>query len=133
MFRMRRARGFLLIDIMVGGAIAAVVIAGMLTLLVSARNKNVVATRDAVATQLVLERIDKERSRPFTSLATGTAVEAVVAGQTGKYRRETTIGGALTESVGSFSLPFRDITVVVTYNTVEGPTRRSQASTRYYQ
>lgn len=128
-------RGYLMIDIMVGGALAAVVIAGLLTVLASARQKNVAATRDIIATQLVVEKLEQQRAAGFTALTVGTATEPEVAGQTGKYQRVTVITAG-SENVGTgvdtFTLAFKDVAVTVTYETVDGQ-RKTQAASRVYE
>ena len=138
-----KRRGFLLIDVMIAGAIAAVVIAGILTVIASARSANVAAARDVIAAQLVLEKIDQMRSEPFAALTTGTfSTENPVAGATGRYQRVVTVSGIVTDTVvsgtSSNALSGRNITVTVTYvsdaaNIANNTTRTSAATTRVYQ
>lgn len=128
-------RGFLLVDTMIAGAIAAVVIAGVLSVLANARARNVAAARDVVASQLVLERLDQIRSLPFASIASEAA--APVSGVTGSYTRSATVSNTGSpETVGSFSLAFVDVTVTVTYRTTaafDSKIRTSQATSRVYR
>lgn len=138
--RRRKHRGYLLIDIMIGGAMAAVIIAGVLTVLANARAKNVAAARDVVASQLVLEKLEQQRSLGFAGVAAAT--EPTVAGVTGAFKREVTVSAIGTDTVVSgthtSTLRFRDVTVTVTYKVGEllqrgGGTRTSQATTRVYE
>ena len=137
-------RAYLLIDVMIGGALAAVVIAGLLSVLVDARAKNVQATRDVVATQLVLESLERCRAAGFAGVSGATCPLAAppgtaVPGQTGNYKRsiQSSVAGS-PETINAIQLPFKDVTVTVTY-VVGGPTagtnatRTSQATTRIYQ
>lgn len=132
-----RTRGFLLIDVMIAGALAAVVIGSVLSVLANARSKNVAAARDVIATQLVLEKLDQVRSLPFGSLAGAAGTEATVPNVTGKYARVTAVTASANETVSSTAMPFRDVTVTVTYTSdAFGPgagTRATQATTRVYQ
>lgn len=136
--KMRNPRGYLLIDIMIGGALAAIVITGILTVLANARARNTNAARDVIASQLVLERIDQVRSQAFATI-NSTPDENPVTGANirGNYRRRTQVSTTGSpENVGGFSLPFKDVTVTVTYTTgaVTGATTRTtQATTRVYQ
>ena len=97
-FQRQRARGYLLIDIMIAGSIAAVVIASLLSILATARTKNTAATRDVVATQLVLEKFDRERSKGFAFVTMMTLEDAkkAVADLNGKdfMGRPLVVGGA---------------------------------------
>lgn len=132
-----RTRGYLLIDVMIAGALAAVVIVSVLTVLANARARNVAAARDVIATQLVLEKLDQVRSVAFASLAGAAGDEPAVADVNGTYRRLTTVGPLANETVSGTPLPFRDVTVMVSYSTnafsAGVAQRETQATTRVYQ
>lgn len=128
---MRTSRGFLLLDVMVGGALVALILATLLVILASARAKNVAASRDLVATQLVLEEIDRQRA---ASLFEGVPLPTTspVVTTSGTYLRSASMPASGDESIGGFQLPFKDVMVKVTYQS-EGKTRTSQATTRIYE
>ena len=127
---MRTSRGFLLLDVMVGGALVALILATLLVILASARAKNVAASRDLVATQLVLEEIDRQRAASFANVPLLPASPVVTT--SGTYLRSASQPAAGNESIIGFSLPFKDVMVKVTYES-EGKTRTSQATTRIYE
>jgi Tfp pilus assembly protein PilV len=133
-----RHRGFLLIDVMVAGAIAAVGVASVLPLVANARAKNVAAARDVIASQLVLEKIEQVRSLSYAAVADAGLTEASVANVTGTFTRVTTTATAGSpETVSGTALPFIDVTVTVTYSSNAYGTglgmRATQATTRIYQ
>ena len=80
-------RGYILIEVTVGGALVAVIVATLLSTLADSRMRNVVAGRDLVASQLLNDKLDLQRSKGFTNADTGCATEAKVAGQTSTYIR----------------------------------------------
>lgn len=127
--RRRLPRGYLLLEVTVGGAMAAVIIAGVLTIVSDVRVKGIQAARDVTASQLVLERIEERRALGFAGAAAMT--ENPVAAVTGRYVRTTTVVDC-TETVPApgANLPCKDITVTVTFG---APARRSQATARVYQ
>ena len=133
MLTKQRPRGYLLIDVMIGGVLVAIVLATILSVVLHARSRNVYAARDVVATQLVLERLDQVRSQAFGAIAAGTTTEATVAGITsGRYSRTTVITTGNTNG-GGFTLDFKEIRVTVTYTTQDSGVRTSQATTRVYR
>ena len=127
---MRTSRGFLLLDVMVGGALVALILATLLVILASARAKNVAASRDLVATQLVLEEIDRQRAASYANVPLFPASPVVTT--SGTYLRSASMPASDDESIGGFQLPFKDVMVKVTYQS-EGKTRTSQATTRIYE
>jgi hypothetical protein len=137
----KKQRGYLLIDVMVGGALAAVVVAGVLTVLASARTKNVHTARDIVASQLVLDQLERCRSFGFANIGVAgkcplIVTPTAVAGQTGNYLMTVAATAAANETINSIKLRFRDVTVTVQYNAERGSTpatRKAQATTRIYQ
>jgi type II secretory pathway pseudopilin PulG len=132
-------RGYLLIDIMIGGALAAVVIAGIMTVLSSARTRNVHATRDVVASQIVLDQLERCRAAGFAGVGGAKCPPGAtnVVNNGTNYTRTVTISTTGSPDVlGTVSIPFKDVTVTVTYvgeRFSQTPTRQSQATTRIYQ
>jgi hypothetical protein len=135
-------RGYLLLEMVVCGALAAVILAGILSQLVRARNLNVATGRDVIASQLVLERLEIARNTPFGSLTNGSSTtDTPLIG----YTRTTAISASCSETMtfpapaGTATVACKDITVTVTFRmnqTGAGTglqTRTSQATTRIYQ
>jgi hypothetical protein len=131
-----KKRGYILLEVVVGGAMAAVLIAGLMTQVASSRQDNVVAGRDVIASVLVTERLEAERSRGhgFSGCAADSS-PTVVTGQQGNYTR-TCSRAALAESVRGVNLPYDEVTVTVEYKTsrpAPRDKRQIQAVTRVYK
>jgi hypothetical protein len=137
-------RGYLLLEMVVCGALAAVILAGILSQLVRARNLNVATGRDVIASQLVLERLEIARNTPFTNAAIANGITSTDTPLSG-YTRTMTVSNSCSEAM-TFPAPAlgatalcKDITVTVTFRmnqTGAGSglqTRTSQAQTRIYQ
>lgn len=130
-------RGYILLEVVMGGAMAAVIIAGILTTVAHTRAKNVYAARDVTASQLVLERLEERRALGYAAVTAMS--ETPVTGVVGRYDRVT----AVTDCVETVPAPgantnCRDITVTVSYTATDvgaggGTIRRSQATARVYQ
>jgi hypothetical protein len=135
----QRPRAYLLLEAAMGGAMVAVIVGSILTSLSQARTMSIITNRDQIANQLVVEKLEEQRALGFTGTAAGVTTEAVVAGVTGKYARETTIADC-TETIPApvGNQACRDITVKVTYLTSNqaklgtSTTRSSQAVARVY-
>lgn len=133
----RRSRGYLLMEMMVGGAMAAVILLGVLSLIASARAANIAARRDITANQLVTEMIEQKRFGAFPPTA---VVATPISAAGGVYTRtvDVTDGPACPETRTNpgggpaFSLACRDVTVTVTFDN-QGVTRTASATMRMYQ
>lgn len=137
-----RVRGYLLLDVFIGAALAAVIVSILFQQVAAARRSNTAATRDVVATQRLLERLEQQRSLAFGSLAEGPTNEML----SGGYHRRTVISAG-SDSVGSGGnqrdLDFKKIQVTVQYPCLNPPNcttappgekvRATQATTRVYQ
>lgn len=132
-----RSRGYVLIEVMVGGALFAVLVSVLLTQLAEARTRNVIAGRDVVAAQLVQEQLGRERAAGYagTPSATCNAAFAAVASQTGKYERKCEVVNG-TRTVGSAAtqtLNVNTVTVTVRYDNSADGVRTIAAATEIYQ
>lgn len=131
------ARGYILLEITIGGALIALLIASLLTQVAQARVDNVIAGREIVASQLLQEKIERERARGFVAGGSCSPAETntVVAGQQGTYRRTCVRDAAATQTIGSgpaVTVNYNDVKVTVTYDTNKGP-RDLEAYTRVYE
>lgn len=133
MNRIEQPRGYMLLEVMIGGAIAAVIIGTLLTSLADARQRNTLAARDVIAAQLVQEKLEERRLQAsrtvalFTALAGGTESPVVNAGTTtllGDYTRTTTVTNCTyalastyyaTLTAGTTNVNCKEIHVAVTY------------------
>lgn len=126
-------RGYILLEVMMGGALTALVIAGLLSSLADARVQNIIASRDAVAAALAQDMMEEARSRGFGNAATVcTGAFAPVPNQQALYRRRCTITAASSHTLNGVSVTFEKVDVVVEFDTARGK-RTAKASTRMYQ
>lgn len=139
------ARGYLLLEVMLAGALCAVIIAGLLVQLSAGRKKNTFTTRDLTAAQLVLERMEERRHAAANVFPPGNLNDTVTA-LDGVYSRTATVNTppGCPESVSNpaggpaMSLDCRNIVVTVSYNaddptTTPVETRGTTATTRVYE
>lgn len=121
------ARGYLLLEAMVSGAIVAVGLLGIAVQLGAARDAEVRAERRGVATVLAKAAIDEKRALPFDRLVNGAVSDVVKAGG-GSYARRVDIrsgedrlsinvvdpfGGA--DHLTDYGVPFKQIVVDVSF------------------
>lgn len=132
------ARGYLLLEAAIGGAMVAVIIGSLLTSLTQARTMSIIAARDQTATQLVNEKLDERRALGFDNVT--AEAPAKVVGVTGNFTRETRVT-TCTETVPApgTDIPCKDITVVVRFpvganaTTGGGGEHRFEATARVYK
>ena len=122
-----RRRGYLLLEISIGGAMAAVVLFGMLSFVASGRSKNVAASRSITANQLVNEALDRTRALGYPP-AGEPLVTVEAAG--GRYRRTiTTNSTGCPETRGTFSLPCTNVVATVAFDVIDNGTVREKSMT----
>jgi type II secretory pathway pseudopilin PulG len=137
----RASRGYLLIETAVSGALFAILLASLFAELARARNQNVAASRDVVASQLVLECVERLRTVGLASTNSTCNTLPMPAG----YTRILNVDGATTNEVvtlfnppTSRNIPYKRAVVTVRYNINTGgnvgavQTRQSQTTTRLY-
>lgn len=131
-------RGYILIEVSIGGALVALLIAGLLTQIAQARTDNVIAGRQIIAAQLVQEKIERERALGFVAAGGCNPAEtaAVIANQQGQYKRTCTRTASASETIGAglgaVTINYNTVTVTVEYETNRG-TRTTEAVTRVYE
>jgi hypothetical protein len=127
-------RGYVLYEVMLGGALIALILATLMTQVADSRTKNVIAGRDTIAAMLVQQKMAQQRARGFADVGTGCATETTVAGQQGNYERVCTAGGAVAETINGIAVNYKDLSVTVNYTTSQSTTPRSiTAVTRVYE
>lgn len=125
----RAHRGYLLLEAMVSGAIAAAGLGGALVAIGSARAQVSHNARQATATALVSSVVEEFRARDIDTIATGTRHTARMPGLVGGYRLTTTVTEG-TETIDSTALAFLD--VVAEIECLDGACRAG-SSTRLYR
>ena len=129
-----------MLEMMVCGAMAAVVLAGMMSFISSGRVQNIAAARNVTANQLVNEIMEQKRAAAYPP----TAVEATTIVSAGaKYTRTVTTSATDCPEVRAnpgggppLSLPCTNVDVKVEFSTRDGGTIKqhtSAASMRMYE
>lgn len=106
--RRRQRRGYLLLEAMVSGAIAAAGLGGALVAIGTARAQVSHNARQATATALVSSVVEEFRARDIDTIAAGIRRTARMPGLVGGYRLTTTVTEG-SETVESKSLAFFDV------------------------
>lgn len=129
--RRGQPRGYLMMEVAIGGAMAAVIIAGIVTLVADARVKRTAAARDVVASQLVLDKLeDLRNSNP---IAGGS--DTPLPGYTRTWTAAAAAVETLTTPFGNITMNSTEVVVTVTYNSnaSSNPVRTATARSRVYQ
>ena len=124
-----RSRGYVLIEVMVGGALFAVLVSVLLTQLAEARTRNVIAGRDVVAAPPVQQQPGPARGAVGGGTRSATGYAAVA------YERKCEVVNG-TRTVGSAAtqtLNVNTVTVTVRYDNSADGVRTIAAATEIYQ
>lgn len=132
----KQPRGYLLMEVAIGGAMAAVIITGILTLIADARVKRTAAARDVAASQLVLDKLEDLRNMAPPTGGSDTPAPG--------YARSWTATAAGNETLtipnvnvpaGSVIVSSTEVVVTVTYNSKasSNTVRTAVARSRVYQ
>jgi type II secretory pathway pseudopilin PulG len=134
-----KRRGYLLIEVAIGGVMAAVVVGSVLELLGHANDRTAISARQETALSLANQAIEQARSAGI-GLTNGSNVDVPVpTGLNGRYTRTRTVTSGTT-TVSSTSpagaavdllLDYKDVSVTVTFTTKQGP-RTVTLQTRIY-
>lgn len=122
-------RGYLLLEAMVSGAIAAAGLGGALVAIGSARAQVSHNARQATATALVSSVVEEFRARDIDTIVAGTRHTARMPGLVGGYRLTTTVTAG-NETVESKTLSWLDVTAEIE---CLDSTCRAASSTRLYR
>lgn len=127
----RGPRAWLLLEVTVGGVMASVIMADLLTDLGDASDRSTYVGRKVTAKMLAEQKIEQARGTIYGSLAEGTTTEVVTL--SGKYTRTTTIteSSVTTGFDGLAVLYFKEVRVTVTFGS--SPVRTITTATRVYQ
>lgn len=127
--RRRAPRGWLLVEVAIGGVMASVILGGLLITAGASMDQTTTVSRQITAAQLAQQGVEQARAQGM-ALTAGTANIGVPAGLTGSYTRSRTVTAG-TETVGAFTMTYRDVTVTVTFPS-GNQTKSVVLSTRVY-
>jgi type II secretory pathway pseudopilin PulG len=112
----RGPRGWLLVEVAVGGVMASVILGSLLIHIGDSMDRSTVVGRKLTAQMLAQQGIEQARAvdAPLVNLLDGTADMGVPPNLVGSYTRTRTITSGET-AVGALTLRFKDVTVTVTF------------------
>jgi Tfp pilus assembly protein PilV len=128
-----RARGYILMEVMVGGLMASVVLAGALTFMAQARQQTTRGARAQTAASMLQESVERFHVLPFGDLdaASFPAAETVSTPGGGSYSRTHTLTPGSQTIVGAAVNTMRlDVRVEFT---IGGNTVATRATTTRFQ
>ncbi len=109
-----KQRAYLMMEVMISGAITAVAVVALMGQLADARTASISAGRDATAQALLRRELDRARTLGFNSVASVTINDIVETQLSGKYRRTWDVTAAQTEIMfNAQTSRFRDVTVTI--------------------
>jgi hypothetical protein len=122
-----------MLEMMVGGAMAAVVLVGMMSFISSGRVQNIAAGRTITANHIVNELLEQTRSGAYPPVASGPTV---ITAAGGKYTRTATVDATDCPEVRTnpgggtaFSMACTNVNVTVTFSITDGGTTKLHTST----
>ena len=129
--RALRPRGYLLLEVMVGGVLTSVVLAGLLIHLGAAHTASTHAARESTARQIVRASLEEARAVGFNGVTSSTVSQ--LPGFTGIYARTITVSAVQTETYfGSEVSRYKTVTARVDFN-LNGKPKDFQEETRVYE
>lgn len=129
--RRRGPRAWLLLEVMVGGVMASVLLAELMVSVGWASDRSAYVGRKVTAKMLAEQKIEEARGTIYGSLITGTTTETVTL--QGTYTRIVNItdGSVSTGVSGTAILNYKEVRVTVEFGT--NPVRTVTTATRVYQ
>lgn len=126
----QRKRGYLLLEVTVAGAIAAVAVASLLTMLGDSRTKSISVARDITARGIVARGLERARAKGF--LGVTNIAPTPEPNVTGQYLVETRVVSGSEVLFSAQTSAYKDVTVIVTHTAGSGVVSES-ALVRLYE
>ena len=125
----KHPRGWLLVEVAVGGVMASTIIGALIINTGSAMDRTTVASRQLTAMMLAQQAVEQSRAAGTTLTSSGNI--GVPAGLSGSYTRNRTetVG---TTTMGTNIINFKEVTVVVGFPTHDYGTKQVTLQTRIY-
>lgn len=132
---MKKPRGYLLLEMLIGGSIAAVTIGALVILLANARNTGTVMAKDRTANFLIDQGLEQARSKRFLGLTpTSDTGFVAVTGLSHNYQRRTQVGPVISEVLeAGQSTDYVVVTVSARYRHPSGSFKTHTSSIRVYE
>lgn len=129
---MKKKRGYLLIEVMVGGIVGGVALLGLLVQIEDAHERSMIAGRDITAAQLCQRGLEISRADIMLGVPVTSGAVALPPGAlNGTYTSDRVVSTG-SDTIGTQSVPFTEVTMTVTYPTHRSGTRTKTMATRVY-
>jgi type II secretory pathway pseudopilin PulG len=136
-----RQRGYLLLEVLVGGVMAASVLGLLMVTMMNARNMRVRSSRKATAGSIVAQLTEKARSLQYDDSTDSLTVNAITGGAGSPYT--VTLKGSYDVTVGvtagtensptGETLNYKDVTIAVSFVAPGGLLDDVVGATRIYE
>lgn len=125
----KNPRGWLLVEVAVGGVMASVIIGALLVNTGAAMDRTTFASRQMTATMLAQQAIEQSRAAGIALTSSGDI--GVPSGLSGRYTRtrNETVG---TTTIGTSVINFKEVSVTVSFNTHDYGNKSVTLQTRVY-
>lgn len=124
-------RGYLLMEVMVAGAITAVALAGLLTMAGNNLATSTLAARDLTAQGLMQRAVEQVRMKGFALAASVGAT--TVATQAGTYTRTIVVTPGSETIFGGTASTFKDAVITVTFASTTAKPHTTTTTVRLYE
>lgn len=126
----RGPRGWLLLEVAVGGVMASVILAELLVSVGAAGDRSTYVGRRVTAKMLAEQTLEQARATVYGSLVNGTTTETI--NLQGQYTRVVTITSSVATGIGGgTTLNYKNVSVTVRFGT--NPQRTLTMGSRVYQ
>ena len=134
--RRRPPRGYLILEALVGGVLAAGALMGLAVALGQLRLDSITAARDITAAHYVQRELERARALTYAGVAVGTTGPTALTEAGGQYLLTVEVTGGTESTPPLFATPvdYRDVVATVTYRVnASRPERTTTASIRLYE
>lgn len=125
----KNPRGWLLVEVAVGGVMASAIIGALIINLGAANDRTTFASRQVTCLMLAQQAIEESRVAGIATTSSGNI--GVPAGLSGNYTRMRTESTG-TVVVGASTLNFKDVSVTVSFPTHDYGTKQVALQTRIF-
>ena len=127
----QRRRGYLLMEVMVAGAITAAALAGLLTMAGNNLATSTLSARDLTAQGLMQRAVEQVRMKGYASASSVAAT--TVSTQAGTYTRTIVVTNGTETIFGGTASKFKDVTVTVTFAPGAAKPHTTSTTVRLYE
>lgn len=126
-----RRRGYLLMEVMIAGAITAVALGGLLTMAGNNLATSTLSARDLTAQGLVQRAVEQVRMKGYLAVTSESAT--TVSTEAGTYTRTIAVKTGSETIFGGIASNFKDVAVTVTFAPGSAKPHTTTTTVRLYE